>query len=129
MNGEPEEGEPFIPPPPPEAWGSVAKAQAIGDLDADPDDAGRAVHLSNLTGVPAPVIHADTENFEKTQKQFLTAHIIDRNPFLQAYINSDPMASKVSNDDWGNLDMLSRALESHAAANQSEAAQAMKAFQ
>lgn len=126
MNGDDEEA--VEPVPPPEAWGASARMQAIGDIDADPDDAGRALHLSKITGVPAPVIHADTENFERNQKQFLAAGIIDRNPFLQAYVNTNPMASKVSNDDYGNLSNLSGSISRLFSDTASDTKRALDAF-
>src|SRR5215472_11109462 len=100
MNGEPEEADP-LPPPPPEAWGGIATAQAIGDLGSDPDEAARSFRLAKMTGVPAPVIQADPEGFDRQQKTRLASQLISRNPFLQQYINQNPEASKVSNDDYG----------------------------
>jgi hypothetical protein len=69
-------------------------------------DAARTVELertAGATGVPAPVIHNNQDEFESDYQKSLNNWIIKRNPHLQAYINSDPMAAKVSNDDWDNL--------------------------
>ena len=89
----------------------TAQRYAVGSLDDDPDKAARAVELSQDSGVPAPVIHADLESFERNHKAALTAQILRNSPHIANYVNSDPMAAKVSSDDWGALDSLSEKLQ------------------
>lgn len=93
---------------------SNAKTQVTADSEADPEKAARSVNLSESTGIPAPVIHGDLENFDKQYKARLASEIVSGNPHLTNYVNSNPMAAKVSNDDWHNLDTFSQAL-GHAA--------------
>lgn len=88
-----------------------ARAQAVGSLDANPDQAARAVDLSAPTGIPAAAIFNKLDDVEFNHKAALTGQIIGNNPHLQDYVNSDPMAAKVSNDDWGQLDAVSQAMD------------------
>lgn len=83
-----------------------AKASATAALDDNPDDAARAQQLALETGVPASVIHGDLEGFERQHKAQLNSQLISQNPILQDYINSEPMAAKVSHDDFHNLDAV-----------------------
>lgn len=85
-----------------------AIARAVGSLDDDPEAAARSVELSGATGVPAPVINADLEGFERQHKATLTASLLNNNEYLQSFINSNPMAAKVANDDYANLDAVSQ---------------------
>jgi hypothetical protein len=93
-----------------------ARQTAAAALDDDPDDAARAQQLSFETGVPASVIHGDLENFERTYKGSLNKTLIDNNPVLQDYVNSHPMAAKVSHDDFHNLDTTTDAVKAVAGA-------------
>lgn len=88
------------------------RRQAIGTavtaLDADPVAASRSVELSQATGVPAPIINGDLENFEQQHKASLTAQLLNSNDYLQKFINSDPMVAKVFNQQYANLDAVSQ---------------------
>lgn len=86
---------------------------ATQSLEDNPDDAARAMQLADATGVHPAVIHGDLENFEREQKAGVATSIINDNKFIQDYLNSHSMAAKVSNDDYGNLDALSEAVEKH----------------
>src|SRR5262245_1777150 len=88
-------------------------SQAVQDLDANPDQAARAVLLGNATGVPPSVVHDDLENFEQQHKAGITAKILRDNSDLRDWVEEDPMAAKVANDDWGRLDDISRAARRH----------------
>lgn len=88
------------------------QADSVFSLDDDPDKAARALDLSEATGVPAEVIHPQLEEFEKQHRATLTSELISQSPHLQEYIASQPMASKVSNDDWTVLSTISDALSS-----------------
>src|ERR1700689_1945792 len=87
-----------------------AQQGAVGSLDDDPEAAANAINLAKASGVPAEVIYANPEAFERNYKAALASSIVQRNPHIQGYINSNPMAAKVSNDDYGNLDDTSRAV-------------------
>lgn len=89
----------------------AAQQQAVSTIDDPPDNAARALDLEQATGVPAPVIHGDLENFERQTKLNMASDIVGNNPQLQNYVTSNPMAARVSNDDYGQLDTLSQALD------------------
>lgn len=105
-----------------------AQSQVVGSLDDDPDDAARAVELSNSTGVPATAIHGDLEGFERQHQAILASQIVGQNPALQAYINSHPLAATISKDDLGTLDETSRKIKM-IAGTETVGAQALKGFQ
>lgn len=80
---------------------------AATNVTGDPEAAARSTALSAATGVPSSVIHLDPDRFENNLKASVTHQLVSGNPTLAAYAGSDPMASIVSNDDWGNLHRLS----------------------
>ena len=86
-----------------------ASSQVIESADASPDNVVRAFDLSKATGVPAPVIYPDLENFDKQTKQGMSAAIVQSNNELMEYIRRNPLAAKLSNDDWAALDKSSMA--------------------
>src|SRR5258708_1177954 len=76
----------------------------------DPEKAARALTLSDATGVPPTAIYGDVEGFERQNKAALGSAIIGDNFHIADYINSHPMAARVSHDDLGQLDVASRAI-------------------
>ena len=88
---------------------SQTKARVQFGLDENPDDAARAVDLSNATGVPPSVVNGNLEQFDKSYQASLARDLVMNNPQLRAYVQSHPLAAAVSNDDWGNLDKFSQA--------------------
>lgn len=88
-----------------------AQNNAVGNIDADPEEAARALQLSGDTGVDSQAIYGDVEGFEKQHKAQLAQQLIRGNPLLQEYVNSHPLAGTVSNDDWGNLDTVSQHMQ------------------
>lgn len=84
---------------------------AIAGLDGIPEDAARSLELSQVTGAPPELISGDLENFEYQHKAALTSELVRNNQFLQNYINNNPLASQLSNDDWGQLDAVSQAVQ------------------
>ena len=89
-------------------YGALAGTNA----NANPDEAARSVQLGIATGIPSNVIHIDPKGFEERLKQQVVQGIVSGNPSLAQYAGSDPMASKVSNDDWAHLHTLSGMLHS-----------------
>jgi hypothetical protein len=83
---------------------------AAASTGGNPDEAARAVQLGKLTGVPAPLVHNDVEGFEDRIKSKAAADITANNPQISRYLLSDPMAAKVSSDDYANLDAASEAM-------------------
>jgi hypothetical protein len=82
----------------------------INSMDSDPEEAARAVALSNDSGVPASLINSDLPTFEKQHRAALSTDVIGRNRRLQEYLE-DPTAAQMSHDDIGPLDQASRSLE------------------
>lgn len=93
-------------------------AAATVDLDANPDDAVRAGQLAKATGIPAPVVYGDLEHYDNQYKAGLTQQLLQNNPELRAYVAGNPMAAKVSNDDYGVLDAVSDAVKKYWAIEQ-----------
>lgn len=85
-----------------------AREAVVGLEDNNPDEAARAIELSRITGVPSVAVVNDIPSFEKQARDTLATDIINDNPALQEYINSNPMAARISSDDWGNLDSITR---------------------
>lgn len=83
----------------------------VGDIDANPDQAARAMELGKLTGAPASAIFGDLEEFERQTKSQVAASIVHGNFKLQDFVASDPMVPRIANDDYGTLDKISNALE------------------
>lgn len=88
-------------------------ARALGSLSDDPEKAARAKQLSDSTGIPAPVVLGNLDNYEAQNKAALTAQLLSSNGFLRDYIDSDPIAASISNDDYGQLDAVSAAVQKH----------------
>jgi hypothetical protein len=86
---------------------SQAQLGVAASADDDPEKAARAMDLAQSSGFPASTIYGNLENFERFHKTALANQIVQGNPELQTYANSDPMATKVSADDWGALDAVS----------------------
>ena len=83
------------------------------NVDAKPDQAAAAVNLGKTTGIPAQVIYPDVEGFQQKARSAAAGDIVNNNPQLRDYVNSDPMKAKVSADDWGNLDAYSEAQQAY----------------
>lgn len=84
------------------------RMQAIGALygEADPDKAVRAHELSKTTGLPPTAIYDNVEDVDRQVKNTLSAHLVNNNTYLRDYVNSHPLAAKVSHDDWGKLNSV-----------------------
>jgi hypothetical protein len=84
---------------------------AINDLDANPEDAVKAQQLARATGAGPATVYGNLENFEQQHKAALTSNILDANPYIRDYIQTHPLGSKIINDDYGQLDKFSQALQ------------------
>lgn len=87
----------------------AAKSQVVGSVDAEPDKAARAMELGQAWGIAPTIVLGDMDNFERTQKTMLASQIVGNNQHLQNYVNSNPLAAHISNDDFGQLDAASQA--------------------
>jgi hypothetical protein len=89
----------------------MAKSANVASLDDDPEQAARSLELSEATGVPSTAIFGDLEGFERQNKAALGSQIISDNHYIADYLNSHPMAPRVSHDDLGQLDIASRSID------------------
>lgn len=96
----------------------AAQTSAVAVMDSDPEQAARSVELGDATGVPPTAIYGDVEGFEAQHKAQLGSSIIGGNQHIADYLNSHPMAPRVSHDDLGQLDNASRAISSIPGASQ-----------
>lgn len=87
-----------------------ARLTSTSSIDDDPEKAARAAKLGQATGVDPLVVYGDVEGFERNHKATLTSQLIEGNQYLTDYINSHPLAAKISNDDFGQLDSVSQAM-------------------
>src|SRR5207253_1379638 len=81
---------------------------AVGNIDEAPDQAQRSLDLAKGTGVPSTAIYGDFEEFERQHKALVASDIVANNPHLGDWVQSNPMAAKIANDDYGNLDSVSQ---------------------
>lgn len=86
-------------------------SQAITSLGDDPEKAARAQELAQSTGQHPALVYGNLENFEEQHKAQLTHQLLSNNDFLRNYVDSHPLAAKISNDDYGQLDATSTALD------------------
>lgn len=88
-------------------FGTEPATQVTSNIDVDPDQTARAYQLERVTGVPASIIGGDLDRFETQSKAAIANHIVSGNSYIQDYVQSHPLASQISNDDYGNLDTIS----------------------
>jgi len=87
-----------------------AQTAAVTSLEDNPDDAGRAMELSQATGANPALVYGNLDEFQQQHKAALTSALLTNNQYLRQYALSHPLAPKVSADDWGQLDAVSQAL-------------------
>lgn len=83
---------------------------AVAGTSGNAENAGKAISLAKETGAPAHVIDADLENFVQQNKSQKAGAAVQANPKIAGYVQSTPLAAKVSNDDYDNLHMTSESL-------------------
>lgn len=89
----------------------AAMSHAMDSLEDDPEKAGQASRLADATGDHPALVYGDLENYQVQHKAMLTSALISSNQHLQDYIDSHPLAAKVSNDDYPTLDTVSTHLQ------------------
>jgi hypothetical protein len=87
----------------------AARVKAIGGVDANPDQAARSLELSSRTGVHPDVIDLDPDTFDQQYRERQSAAAAT-NPHLERYLNTYPLAAKVSNDDLDQLGVIGNAV-------------------
>lgn len=85
-----------------------ASARYVTQEDPDPEKAADALNLSKDTGLNPKLVREDYDNVKRDYKNHLAKQLINTNPHVASYINSDPLAAEVSNRDIGNLDRVSQ---------------------
>lgn len=89
----------------------MSQRAAIGNVatsvEDDPDKAAKSIDLAAATGAPATAVYDDYDTHAAQFKSKLSTDIVASNPLLQDFVNSHPLAAKVSNDDYGQLDKVS----------------------
>jgi hypothetical protein len=86
-----------------------ALEQTSFDQDADEKKAAHSISIAKVFNTHPETVYNDYDHFVQSEKSNLLGNLLDRNASLRDYVLSDPMASKVSKDDWHNLDNVSRA--------------------
>src|ERR1017187_8796612 len=93
---------------PPVGPSPQAKA-VVGAMD-NPEDAGKALSISARTGIPAPVVQTDIPGYDAhARTQDAIAGV--KNPYIAAYVDGNPMAARVSADDYPKLDEVSQQIQ------------------
>ncbi|MDE2106377.1 MAG: hypothetical protein KGL39_54680, partial [Patescibacteria group bacterium] len=91
----------------------VARARVAAAADANPDQAAKSLGMSADLGVPAQIIDNDFQNFSKLHQISAGNGVVNANEFLQTYLNSHPMAARVSKDDLPQLDGTSKSVQQY----------------
>ena len=92
-------------------FGTEPASNVAANIDVDPDKTALAMQLEKTTGVPATIISGNLEQFQTTNKAAMANTIVGANNHLTEYVRNNPLATSISNDDYGNLDSLSSKLK------------------
>ena len=88
-------------------WSNQRKktvSDVMSDIDGNPDNAAMALKLQKATGVPAPIINMDVDEYAAKVRKAAAAHIVNQNEVIRQWVDENPMASKIFSDDWHNVD-------------------------
>lgn len=88
----------------------LARAKLQTAADANPDQSAKAMQIGEDLGVPPNIVDQDFKNFENIHSVGANAALVNGNQFLQTYLNSHPMAARVSKDDLPQLDAVSKSM-------------------
>jgi hypothetical protein len=83
----------------------------VQGVSTPPERAAKSIDISNKSGIPSPIVHLDPESYERDYNIDQGVAAAYRNPYTQNYINTFPLASSVSQDDWPALDRASQAVQ------------------
>ena len=89
----------------------TAQSKAVAGSVQDPSDTAKNLETSAKTGIPQAIVAADPKGAQQTHRTSQASKYVGTNKYLQSYVNEDPHASTVSNNDWQNLDSISKAFE------------------
>lgn len=101
-SGNPWDAAPVVGPSP--------RARAVVSANDNGDEAAKALKISKSTGIPAPVVASDIPSYDAHAKEQAAVKAVE-NPAIAAYVNSHPMAAKVSGDDYPMLDEVSQYIQ------------------
>jgi hypothetical protein len=87
--------------------GNRAPGMAVANIEEDPAKGAEAFDLSHSTDLPSLAVYHDFDNIKRNYKAGLAASMVRNSPELRDYVNSHPLASIASNDDYGNLSQFS----------------------
>ena len=82
----------------------------LGNADADPEAAGKSFQLAKKYKVDPALVDVDYPSWESDLKIGENINIVNSNKAVRDYINSDPMAARVSHDDLGTLDKITKGI-------------------
>src|SRR6266568_3124078 len=99
----------------------MAKQSNVAALDSDPEQAAESIDLADSTGVPSTAIYGDLDGFKRAHKAALGSAIISDNEYIADYLNSHPMAARVSLDAMPGESQLQQWLKSDSVAKSFEA--------
>lgn len=88
-----------------------ASLAVTSGIDANPQQAARAMELSRSSGVDGSIIYDDMDEFERNYKAQMAGAIVRNNPQLTEFVRSNPMVPKLINNDYATLDGISQKLD------------------
>ena len=95
-----------------------ANSSVVGNKDADPEAAAKSLKLGKEYKTSPELIDVDQKAWEEHLVTEKNINIADNNPAVQGYLANNPMAAKVSKDDLGVLDTITRFIKDGWAAHQ-----------
>lgn len=90
--------------------GPTPQQKAVANANENGDEAGKALSISKQTGIPAPVVQTDLSGYDAHARTKAAVKAM-KNPAIAAYVDGNPMAAKVSADDYEKLDEVSQYLQ------------------
>lgn len=99
----------------PAAWDSApvvesnARQNAVAFSNDNAEEAAKAVQLGKKMQLPATVVQSDLPGYDATARSSAASKAV-ANPALAKYIDGNPMAAKVSSDDWDSMEEASATL-------------------
>lgn len=88
---------------------SRALIQVQNAEGASPDEAAQTQAAAKRLGIPYGVGALDPKDTQLQARRAQAQTTIQKNPFIQDYIDSDPAAAQLSGDDWDKLDGFTKA--------------------
>lgn len=90
---------------------NTARTSVNAGIDGNADEAAHQQSVSQASGFSPSVVASDPE-FDRNFRSRMAGSIVDNNQYIQNYINRNPLAATISNDDYANLDGITQSLSS-----------------